>query len=284
MERETPEERLAAWETLVAIAFPPPYELPYVPPSLPVDGKKLSKCDRVRRDTYNMVSDFINSRCWEIQDGKDRKKVAAGRLGASVRHWKIGSSDSSSAVEKKTESPKQECPTSSSAPTTITPADNIAEDDDWYIPSIRQSKKEVSERDRKRIDEWHKKIPNAAALKEWLERNYLFQNKKLVCSKDFCEFAYNQLAVERNWTSSKTGHALTTIQNAIHWMAINFMKMENHIKRAEKEEHRKVLESEFATKVSDVSQMSSEEIEELEHRRRRMAEKEAMDKILKGEL
>ena len=37
MERETPEERLAAWETLVAIAFPPPYELPYVPPSLPVD-------------------------------------------------------------------------------------------------------------------------------------------------------------------------------------------------------------------------------------------------------
>ena len=98
MERETPEERLAAWETLAAIAFPEnPYELPYEPPQKPFDGSRLSPCDRVRRDTYNMLADYINSRMWETEGGgKNPKKVLAGKLGAAIRHGKFGSSSTSS--------------------------------------------------------------------------------------------------------------------------------------------------------------------------------------------
>ena len=284
MERETPEERLAAWETVAAIAFPNEYELPYTPPRVPSDGK-LSKCDRARRDTYNMMSDFV--KCGfglGMLNGKDIKKVMAGRIGAAVRHG-LGSSSSDcydSFVPQEVETTRTDAVTNPEP--SIHPKDEFEEETTGFSERFEKVAKNLTAADLAKIEEWRRKIPNAAALKEWLERNYMFQNRKLVCSDEFCEYAFNIIAVQSNWMSYKTKHAMNDIRNAIHWIAIDYMRKANEIKRAEEAEHRKNLESEFETKSIESSGMTSEEIAEMQRLRRRKAEKEAMEKIMRGEL
>lgn len=289
MERETPEERLAAWETLTAIAFPNPYELPYEPPQIPIDGSPMSPCDRVRRDTYYMFSDIIKCQYWE-QFGsiKNRKKVAAGMLGAAVRYGKMESTaeepfqESNDFMPQEQEQPKP-VQVESKYPT-LTPRDEMAEETPYFSEKFLKIRHLLTEYDKKKIDEWNKKIPNAAALKEWLDRNYFQTNKRFVCSDTFCEYAYQRLAREDNWCSYKTRHVMNNLANAIHWMAIDFQRKSNEIRRAEEEEHRKDVESDFATKTMVVSQQTNEDIADMQRISSRKAEREAMEKILRGEL
>ena len=291
MERETPEERLAAWETLAAIAFPNDYELPYQPPELPSDGSPLSPCDRVRRDTYYMLCDFFSSRVWE-QTGriKDQKKVAAGRRGAAARFGMYWGSDCTAVAEGSppTDSIGNELKEKPQSITvqmpTMMPKDLRAEETGYLSDRYRKIEKGLTEVDKKKIAEWHKKFPNAAALREWLDRNFLFQNRNVVCTNEFAEFAYTKLALEENWVSYKTGHAMQDIRNAIHWLALDYIRKSREIRRVEEQEHRKDLESEFETKALVASQMSNEDMATLERRRRRQAEREAMEKVLRGEL
>ena len=299
MERETPEERLAAWETLAAIAFPEnPYELPYKPPQIPLDGSVLSRCDRVRRDTYNMLADFINSRVWEVGGGvKNPKKVLAGKLGASIRHGKYGSSSSTDYDYDRT-TPSDSCeeicnqqkPQSNPMPEscrphiTLTPLDERAEETEYFSDRYRKINPTLSERDKAKIAELNKKFPNAAALREWLDRNYFQGNKLLVCSEQFCAYAFQRLAKDANWISYKTNHVINNLLNVIHWMAIDFQTKSNEHRRAAEEESRKNKESEFESRVQAVSQMSNEAVADMERISARRAERRAMEKILRGEL
>lgn len=302
MERETPEERLAAWEVVAAIAFPHEYELPYEPPEIPADGSPLSPCDKVRRDTYHMMADFILSRVWE-QSGqiKNQRKVEAGKIGASAKYGYYGSPASTDSYIETEEPPareptvgctpaqtdstaNQQPPTASDISTSITPKDAAMEElePNYWLP--KKMNKKLNEKDRKLIDNWHKKIPNAAALREFLERGYMFQNKSLVTSPVFCDYAYARIARECNFVSPKTGHAYGSLFNVIHWLALDYIRKENEIRRASEEEKRKDIESEFETKVAEVSQMTNEEIMAMERKRQRKAEREAMAKVLRGEL
>lgn len=273
MERETPKERLAAWEALAAIAFPKDESKPYKPPELPSDGSQLSPCDRARRDTYNMIGDFFKSRVWE-QSGVifDRGSFAYGM--SQVDSAASTANDRVEEVASVVESPSSN----------LQPFDQKAEETPGYSERYLRIEKGLSVYDRNKIAEWHKKIPNPAALKEWLGRNYFFQNRKLVCSDEFCAYAFNKIALEDNFVSPKTNHAMKDIRNAIHWLAIDFLQKSSEIRRIEQEEHRKDLESEFETKAFAVSQMTNEEIATMERKRRRKAEKEAMEKVLRGEL
>ena len=54
--------------------------------------------------------------------------------------------------------------------------------------------------------------------------------------------------------------------------------------RAEAEEKRKDIESEFETKTVVASQMTNEEVADMQRISSRKAEREAMEKILRGEL
>lgn len=299
MERETPEERLAAWETLAAIAFPEnPYELPYKPPQVPLDGSVLSRCDRVRRDTYNMLADFINSRVWEGDGrGKNPKKVFAGKVGAAIRHGKYGSSSSTAYDDDSTTSgyscedvvkppPSQSTPMQESVQPhiTMTPLDERAEETEYFSERYRKIEPTLSARDKTKIAELNKKFPNAAALREWLDRNYFQGNKHLVCSEQFCAYAFQRLAKDANWISYRTNHVINNLLTVIHWMAIDFQRKSNEIRRAEEEEDRKNKESEFESRVQAVSQMSNEDIADKERISARRAERRAMEKILRGEL
>ncbi|MBO6031903.1 MAG: hypothetical protein J6Q22_10720 [Prevotella sp.] len=292
MERETPEERLAAWETLAAIAFPEnPYELPYKPPQKPLDGSCLSPCDRVRRDTYNMLADYINGRVWENNDRDVNKEGCVGEDGLGIE------SSSGSVIDDewwKNESAVEASDNRISFPSshevnvrpnvTMTPLDMRAEETMFFSERYLRVESRLTEQDKKKIEEWHKKIPNAKALRRWLDRNWYFQNKKLVCSEKFCEYAYNKLAREDNWVSYKTNHAMSNISTAIHWIAIDFQRKENEIKRAEEEERRKDQEVEFDTKVMLASHRTSEDLADMQRISSRKAEREAMEKILRGEL
>lgn len=298
MERETPEERLAAWETLAAIAFPEnPYELPYKPPQTPIDGSRLSPCDRARRDTYNMVADFINSRMWEQDSrGKNLNNVMDGKQEEVISHWKCESSSSSSVdYEDENEEPTLEAPIEGNSEPiqkeekqeqriTMTPLDMTVEERDFFSNGFKKINRNLSEIDKQKIKVWNKKIPNAAALREWLDRSYFMPNKKLVCSEQFCAFAYQKIAREGNWISYKTNHVINNLLTTIHWLAIDFEKKTREIKRAEEEEKRKDMESEFETKTMVASQMTNEEIADMQRMSSRKAEREAMEKILRGEL
>ena len=283
MERETPEERLAAWETVAAIAFPPDDDHKYVPPELPTDGGRLSPCDRVRRDVYNFIKDIIEYQAMKDSGKlKDSKKVEAGRLGAAVRFGRRGESSSASQAKDIVETaddlrampivPKNQ------------PSD-VAEDDfTCYVAGGFRRRKVLSKDEQAAISEWDEKIPDAKALQAYLQKNYMYQNKKLVVSDEFCEFAYHKLAKIDRWISTRDRRPLHDIRQAVHYIALDYIKKAGEIRRAEKEEHRKDLEADLEMKNTQYSQQSPSDLATIERKRRRAAEKEAMAKILKGEL
>ena len=261
MERETPEERIAALEVLMAIAFPNEGE-EYKPPKSP-----KTNIGKVQRDAYNIFKDFSESRMWEWP-GENQKKIVSEAHGTRIQNTE----------------PMFALP----LPPNLLPADPTAEEAEaerMYEALVEQKKNiKLSPYDKEKIAEWNKKIPNSAALKEYLERNYMFANRNLVCSQEFCDYAYNRLANQDMWISSKTKHPLKDLKYAIHYMAIEYMKISGEIRRAEQEEHKKDLDTEFAIQASEDEHRSPSELADIERRRARRAEKEAMEKILKGEL
>lgn len=289
MERETPEERLAALEAILAIAFPPDEEHPYVPPPLPADGSRLSPCDKTKRDVYNLFKDLIESRAMRTNGKlKDLKKVEAGRLGAAMRFAKRGeSSTAAEPLETETdvevESPQVDDMQSPATPSPVMPTP-IAEDDFSGFVAGGNGKVNLTKSDKMKIAGWDKKIPDAKALQEYLKTNYLFQNKKLVMTDEFCEFAYQKLAKIDMWISRRDNRPFNDIRHAVYWMSLDYMKKAGEIRRAEREEKRKDLEADLEMKNTMYSQQSPSEIATIERKRRRAAEKEAVSKIIKGEL
>lgn len=283
MERETPEERLAAWETVAAIAFPPDDAHKYVPPALPTDGGRLSPCDRVRRDVYNFIKDIIEYQAMKDSGKlKDSKKVEAGRLGAAVRFGRRGESSSTSQAQEPVEPPDE----IEALPTAPRNEPQSVADDDYrgYVAGGFRHKKSLTKDEQAAVSEWDRKIPDAKALQAFLKKNYMYQNKKLVVSDEFCDFAYHKLAKIDRWLSTRDQRPLHDIRQAVHYIALDYIKRAGEIRRAEKEEQRKDLEADFEMKNTQYSQQSSSELATIERKRRRAAEKEAMAKILKGEL
>ena len=78
MERETPEERIAALEVLMAIAFPNEGE-EYKPPKSP-----KTNIGKVQRDAYNIFKDFSESRMWEWP-GENQKKIVSEAHGTRIQ-------------------------------------------------------------------------------------------------------------------------------------------------------------------------------------------------------
>ena len=280
MELETPEERLAAFETVFAIAFPKNEDKPYVPPELPEDGKKsLSKGDRARRLAYNIFNGLIR---FQSKDGdgsiKDSRKVDSGRLGAAKRWGQKGdsstaSTDETSKVQTCNALSNQEVPQA------------IQEDDfTGYVAGRTSYRKDLTKEEKEIVADWDKKIPDAKALQAFLKDNYLLATRATALKLEFCEYAFQRLAREDRWISTRNGRPLRNINMAIHFLALSYVQQLGQVKRLENEERRKDLESEFNLKTTEQSQMSSTELADLERRRRRKAEKEAMEKILKGEL
>lgn len=276
MERETPEERLAAWETITALAFPT-NGCPYEPPPIPSDGSRLSPCDRARRDVYNFFKDLLKYQS-DKNNGrlKDIKKVAAGRLGAEARLAKR--SESSTVENTATESVGIN-------PNIYVPK-AVQEDDFSSYTAGRQRKHKVvlTDEDKEIIKEWDRKIPDAKALLEHLQKNYLYQNRNSVLTDEFCEFAFQRLSVCDRWISTKTKRPLRDLKSAIYYISIEYMQRTRELKRVEAEEEQKDKEFQVAMQASRQSLQSSTELETLERKRRRAAEREAMEKVLRGEL
>ena len=252
MERDSPEEKLAAWETLAAIAFPPDEEHPYVPPPIPSDGTRLSTCDRVRRDVYNLFKDVIESRAVRNNGKlKDLKKVEAGRMGATAR-WlgDSSASDTGASVDGTT--------------TTMRPAAGTTKFSRYRRP--------LSEDDKAQIAHWDSVYPDAKALQEYFKKNYYFQNKTLICSDEFCAYLYHVLAEERRWISPRTGRPFEDIKQATHYIAIELAEREKDEQAA------------FKLMSSKSERQSSEDLAAIERKRRRRAEKAAAEKVLRGEL
>ena len=267
MERETPEERLAAWETIAAIAFPQTDKTQYTPPK----GKSLSPCDRVRRDVYLMFKDIIESSHWErFGEVKNTRKVKAGIASAAARESRR--MDSSSSTDS--DSTDYNGSTISVNPQTMNSSERFG-------GTIRGNFGNLTAYDIKKIAEWKNKFPSAKTLLKYLEDNYIFPNRKLVCTESFCEYAFSQLD-SANWCSSRNGKPLSKIDIAIHWMAVDYTKRVGDIRRLEQEEKRKDLETNLALQNTEISQLSADDFAAIERKRRRQAEKEAMQKLMEA--
>ena len=234
MERDTPKERLAAWDTVVAIAFPED-GVDFVPPSKPQRGKALSAEDKIKRDVYNLFSGVLKSQKKEGIEG--------------------------SVSPKAYDVPENHIPF------------NIPK---HSIPS------HLTTADKMKIEEWDQKIPDVETLQKYLQSNYFYANKSKVVSQEFCEFAFHKLAVVDRWISSKTKTPLRDINRAIHYLALTYTKTVGEIKRAEQEERRKDIESEFAMESTVVSHMSPSDMASRERRESAKAEKLFAERLLKG--
>ena len=276
MERATPEERLAAWETIAAIAFPQGYELPYEPPKPNADGSPLSPCDRVRRDVYLMFKDIIESFHWEkYGEVKDPRKVKAGVASAIARETRRAESSTAEDSDSVDVSALGTMPLPPSNPQNMNSAEAFG-------GTPRGNFGKLTADDLRQIAKWRWKFPDAKLLKKYLDENYMFPNRKLVCTESFCDYAFVQLE-NSNWCSSRNGKPLMKLDFAIHWLAVDYTKRVGDIRRLEQEEKRKDMETDLAIQNTEISQLSPEDFAAIERKRRRQAEKEAMRKLMEAD-
>lgn len=295
MERETPEEKLAAWEALTQIAFPQDEDSPFQPPPLPVNGEKMSPCDKAKRDVYNLFKDIIESRAVKYNGKlKDIRKVEAGRLGAAVRYGRrMDSSDDSGVVDLEedaivTETNASDMQKEKKAPTAriANLPQSIAEDDfsNINVAGKRRDRRTLSKEDKEAIAEWDRKIPDADALQQYLQKNFLHATRATAIKPEFCQYAYHKLAKVDRWISTRDNRPLRDIRIAVHYIALDYIKQLGEVKRVEEEERRKNIESEYNLKTAEQNQQMQTELAAIERKRRRKAEREATEKIMKGEL
>lgn len=283
MELDTPAEKLAALETVFAIAFPSD-DTPYEPPEIPKDGSTLSAEDKARRLAYNIFSGLIKFHGKKGESRiKDKKKVFAGKMGAVTRWGESSIGDSSTDAMESTVMSDD-----SSGQSTVVPSQNqsrqpIIHTDDYssMLPGWRYKyKKELTEEEKAAISDWDRKIPNAQALHDWIENNFFHNTRNIARTMEFAEFAYNQLAKTDRWISTKYNRPLKDIKLALHYIALSYQRQRTEVKCMEIEEQNKLREASMNLRDSEHSQ----DLADLERKRRRQAEKAAMEKILRGEL
>lgn len=252
MERETDEERLAAWDVFAAIACPEDGNQ-YEPPKPIQKGFKLSKIDRVRRDAYNVLR------------GIQRVTMP------EINRMRFQNGESSSVCE-------------SVASCSSVPSYTIDEPTFGRSTVRRGSRIDYSRltsEDKAAIENWDSKIPDPKALKEYLDRNYLYQNRLFVQSDEFCTYAFNLLKSQR-WLSTRTGKPLVSLVTAIFYISLDYKQKNDKIKRIEKVEHAKDVKTEFEVMTTEQEMQSPSDLAAIERKRRRIAEKESEEQYLKG--
>lgn len=249
MERATAEERLAAWDVLVAIAFPEDGER-YEPPVIK-RGQEVSSIDRTKRDAYNIFNGLIAYKRDTAEEGYSIKAVEAQR-------------------KAEAEKPDEPPPKVREVPVV-----------DVLELGGKRRKVRLTAEDREVIEEWNKKFPSAKSLYDYLKINYFAANRSLVCTEDFCNYAYREL-VNQKWLSTRTGKPLQSIELPIHYMALRYKRLTGEIRRAEAEERQKDLAAEFEAKAAQYEQQDPTELADIERKRRLQAEKEWEEKVRRG--
>ena len=246
MERETPEERLAAWETLVAIAFPEDDSIPYEPPNWR-KGDKLSSIERTRRDAYNIFK------------------------GIYLHGVPYGESDSTVCMGEPIELEEKKI-------------DRIAEqsEETYNVTHNTRLAKSLTQEDKEQISNWNRKFPDSKSLYDYLNRNYYFSNRNIVCSEGFCNYALSQFR-SNNWINYKTGKPHKSIDRTIHYLALDYKKRCGEIRRAEEEERKKDIEAEYESKAAQYEQQSPTDIATAERKRRMEAEERWLSKMMYNE-
>jgi hypothetical protein len=243
MERETPEERLAAWDTLVAVAFPEDSTQPYEPPKMK-RGTKLSPVERTKRDAYNI---FKRIGLHGVPYGESDSTASAGE---------------STVTEVQKPTPMIE--------TTVTTYD---------LSCPTKMPQNLTQADKEQIAEWNRRFPDSKSLYDYLDKSYLYQNRNLVCSEEFCTYALRQLQLH-NWINYKTGKPHKSIDRTIHYIALDYKKRCGEIRRADEEERQKDMAAEFDAKVAKYDSMESTDIATAERKRRMEAEERWMRKMM----
>ena len=252
MERDTPEERLAAWEVFAAIACPDE-GTQYEPPKQTRNGVKLSKLDRVKRDAYNVFR------------GIQRVTMPG------ITRMRFQSGESSVSGESTATNP-------------ISPNYTMDEPTFGRSNGRRGSRIDYSKltpEDKAAIANWDKQIPDPKALKEYLDKNYLYQNRLFVQTDEFCAYAFNLLKGQR-WISTRTGKPLVSLVTAIFYIALDYKQKNDKIKRIEMVEHAKDVKTEFEVLTTEQEMQTPSDLAAIERKRRRIAEKELEEKYLKG--
>ena len=256
MERETDEERLAAWEVFAAMACPHEDNVQYMPPKPKFSGDKLSRTDRVKRDAYNILRGIQRITIQEL----DRLRFQHGD------HGNLTSSvDSSDEVDG--------LPRYSQDSLTF---ERRRKGNCRHIDISALSPDEV-----KVIEKWNRTIPDVNSLKEYLKKNYLYQNKGFVQSDEFCSYAYDLLCGQ-NWISTRTGKPLTSLVTAIFYIALDYKEKNARIKRLEKVEHAKDIKTDLEVLETEQDTVSQSDLAAIERRRRIKAEREEEERYLKG--
>lgn len=322
-ERDTTEEKLAAYETIMAIAFPEDESSPYTPPPKPTDGSKLSRCDLIRRDVYNQWHGVIEKKTGVVnQKTKSQVRAEAGRLGAAKRWGQRYRDDSTSgdstvliseevssdyasdisSIEPPKIAPQASTPTTPLKPTTKEdivvvggntalrvpkpsplPQDGLLETLEPYRKPNRYEA-QLSEGEKAQVATWRKKFPDAKALQNWIAKSWRLPNRKIATSDNFCNYAFAVLDEERNWCGALNHRPITNLGTTLHWLVITYMRQCAEIEVATKKIEREKREADFDERVSLANQNSPEEVADRLRKERLDAERDAMERIMRGEV
>ena len=280
-ERNTPEERLAAWDAITELMIG---ALAY---DMPVPYVGNDACGRTKRDSYLLFKDSIRTNDCDLQmQGKNPRRVAAGLAGASKRYGKQYGSSSTSVTDSSLSGEIADCPPEQKTSKEeklqahSIPSQIVNDDFTSWAAGDSQKLKELTEADKKRIEELDKKFPDATSLQKYLESTYFLPNKTLVTSIAFCEYAWVTLAQEQRWVYQKTKKPIRNVNTAIHWLAIRFMELEGDIKRATVIEKKKDIETDFALKVAQQERVDERELAARERVERIKAERAMAERRL----
>lgn len=304
----TDEERLAAYETITAIAFPKDENVPYMPPAQPTNGNPLSPADRVRRQVYHfthgiiVTGSSINGKTGTV---KDPVKVMCGKQGGRPRRRDFGDSTDESFPDNDF-MPPEPTPLSlrTEPPAHLSPSDP-SEDS---IPQLSPSKpadmaeppvdigdtpsrvwnghyyQRLTPQQQARIAQWNHDIPDAEALQKWIKRNLASANLSAYSnSMDLCEYAYNELAHTYQWVSSKSHRPFTSLAPTLAYLAQSFAQQQQRQELSKRKLN--ALEQQSALEIGELTAQnkSSSDIAALERKRRRQAERAAAAREMQKE-
>lgn len=302
---DSPEEKLEAYETICQMAFLGPSR--YVNPERPIDGD-ISPLFRVRRQVFHLIHGIL----WKTKGSCQNSDVDYGSY--SVCRGRPRTGETREEYLKRTEERRRQMESAMASNEGGIGNEEDTDDDFPYYAdddtsstgqlqehdaaekgeALIQAEKEREERSeelseaaKRRIEQatvsqWKERIKNWQDLQAVIVNGYFGADMKLAQSEEFCRYALWILCDQQDWKNVVTGRAIQNdLMNIIHSLVRKFAYMKQ--KDSVMDKKREAWMKESADKLDEAiaSQMSDEEMAELNRKRRIAANRKAKKMGLK---
>lgn len=261
-EMDTPEERLAAFETLCQMAFlgEEAYDLPEGQP-----GEKKSPKLHAIRNIYFQSRDFIWQKNKPKKDPRELHdiRVAAGKKGGRPRKCSLMSDSMADCASTPDVQPIESSETAEIAPASHSgekdgkpPKDGFSD----VLPSHNSRATENPITDSGVLESpFMKTILSPEDLLAWINKNWVW-NSRYIRDEGFIQWAFSRL-VATGWREIKTNRPITNIHNTLSYLQAAYPKHLLNEKRRQEQEREELYKGSNDTSSGEM--LSAEERDEI---------------------